>query len=507
MWIEPDAEIMSDEVISDKHISREQVATNAVVYSISQLLTWFGSFLTLSIVPRYLGDVVWGQLAIAGTVVATVATVLNFSIEKFLVAEIARSGAESEEVVQATIGFRLVTIPLLASISVLLLQKTHVDLVTFRIGIVLILFYAVAMLSEPLRSVLAGWEDAKRVAIVDVISAFGGLIGVPFVIFGPVVWQFTGVVLTLTVLIYRVWYIRKYVSLRPSFNFQLWKRIVYGAAGFYIVDVVVVLYSFTSIFVLRKYTDTATVGVFAQAMRLQGTFLFIPTAIGTALLPSLTRIVTASSTEFKDMQRQVMGLMFVLGLPMASVVYMLAPQLTHLLYGYNKFQQLPDVLRACAFNLIPLYISSMLYQFLIAQKKNAVWSVFLSITVLINYVSSLWLIPWYRTHHHNGAIGAVVSLVIAEVATTIMAIIVLKNIPFDVKTIVRIMKAIIATLAMLAVMQLSIRFMLLVPFIMGVSTFSLVAWKLNVLGAEEQGKLEDLVRRKLKLKPKASAVN
>ena len=40
-------------------------------------------------------------------------------------------------------------------------------------------------------------------------------------------------------------------------------------------------------------------GVYTQAQRLFGTFLFVPTALGAALLPSLARLAQASQEEFR----------------------------------------------------------------------------------------------------------------------------------------------------------------------------------------------------------------
>jgi O-antigen/teichoic acid export membrane protein len=194
--------------------------------------------------------------------------------------------------------------------------------------------------------------------------------------------------------------------------------------------------------------------------------------------------------------------MFVLGLPVATLVFILAEPLCRILYGTKAFTGLPQVLQVCAFNLLPLYISSILYNFLIAQRKNAVWSIFLLMTVGINYISSLILVPWALAHRMNGAVGSVASLVIAEVFTTIMALIVLRNNPIDRVVLGRMFRTLIPCTLMAGVMLSTRQYFILIPLILGLAAFIIPAKYLHILGADEQRKLEEVVRRKLRLRRK-----
>jgi O-antigen/teichoic acid export membrane protein len=483
-------------------ISHERVAKNAVIYGVAQLLSWCVSFFSISLIPRYLGETATGQLAIAGVAVGTVSNAVGFSVEQYLVAEIGRAPGQTERVLRAALGLRLTCIPIMVLGAILMLFATHSTHIIWVLGALSIVGCATNYISDPLRSTLAGWEDAKRVALLDFALVFGSLVQIPFVIFGPIGLTIVGLCVTLVVFAFRMYYVRKHIVLTPLVDFTLWKQIFLGSASFYVVNVVLALYVFTSTFVLKHFTNEASVGVYTQAIRLQGTFLFIPTALGTALLPSLTRLADVSATEFKEMQKRVLALMFVLGLPVATLVFILAEPLCRILYGTKAFTGLPQVLQVCAFNLLPLYISSILYNFLIAQRKNAVWSIFLLMTVGINYISSLILVPWALAHRMNGAVGSVASLVIAEVFTTIMALIVLRNNPIDRVVLGRMFRTLIPCTLMAGVMLSTRQYFILIPLILGLAAFIIPAKYLHILGADEQRKLEEVVRRKLRLRRK-----
>ena len=166
-----------------------------------------------------------------------------------------------------------------------------------------------------------------------------------------------------------------------------------------------------------------------------GTFLFLPTAVGYALLPSLTRLAEADRATFARLQQRVFGLMAVLAMPIAVLALMLAHPFCRLLYGSEKFQSLPVTVQFSALNLIPLYVTMLMYRFLIAQRRNAIWSLFMLGTVLLN-AGLCWLLIPLTLHSprlHTGTVGAILAAAIAETVTACFALILLKVNPLTPK--------------------------------------------------------------------------
>ncbi len=396
-------------------------------------------------------------------------------------------------------GLRLCLLPLLALVSLSALAIAHVSPTIWQIGLITLASVSVAFVFAPLRAVLMGWEEARPISIYTFIMGLAPLLAIPFLAGGPVTFSiitfFGGLPATLAVVLA----IRGRVKLRPRLDTATWRFLIWGSSTFLVTEFVAQFYDLGSVFILRHFTDEAAVGVYSQATKLLGTFLFLPTAVGYALLPSLTRLADANPATFARLQQRVFGLMAVLAMPIAVLALMLAHPFCHLLYGGEKFRSLPVTVQFCSLNLIPLYITMLLYRFLIAQKRNAIWSGFMLGTVLLNAGLCWLLIP--RTLHsawpHTGTVGAIVAAAIAETVTAICALILLKVNPLTRENGLRIVGGLVASGGMAGAMWLTRDWFFVLRGAVGMAAFGIVAWKLQALGDEEQQQLASLLRSKL----------
>ncbi len=511
---------MAAEIIVDPPpTANERVVKNAFIYLMGQLLTWSATFFYVSIVPRHLGEAGMGRLTLTGTTIGTVTGVLGFSIENFMVAEIGRDRNSTERLVRALIGLRVVLLPVMLACVFAALAITKASPIVRLLTEVSLIGTCIGFLVGPTNSVLAGWEDAKRVASFSILSSLTPFLVIPFLHYGPLAIIIVGLICSLPVTILTVRSVSRHISLRPIFDTGIWKRLIVGSFGFYATDLVLQFYASGTIFALKHFTDEATIGVYSQANKLLGTFLFLPSALGMAMLPSLARLADASKSDFKRMQERVMVVMIVFGLPVATLAFMLATPLSQLLYTKHKFLALPIVLKACAFNVIPLYMTTIMYRFLVAERKNAIWSLFLLGTVILNGILCFVLVPitMRMPGVHSGAVGAVIACTIAEASTVIFAFILLRNNPINRYMVGRIACSFLATAGMAVVIWVTrdvfALFQQLFPGLpeavksgltlltrsaLGVGTFIVCAWSLKVLGADDQRKLTEIVLRKLR---------
>ena len=164
----------------------------------------------------------------------------------------------------------------------------------------------------------------------------------------------------------------KFVRLKPTFVLAEWKSLVVGGGAFFANEMTAQLYDFVTVLLLTRLTDAPTVGVYSQAIKFQGSFLFVPVAIGTAMLPSLARLADSDTAELRKIEQRTLIVMIATSLPVATLVYLLAHPLCHLLFGRKLLAGVPDVLQVSAINMLPLYISTVFYRFLVARKKNGI---------------------------------------------------------------------------------------------------------------------------------------
>ncbi len=485
--------------ISEVETSGQRVAANALTYLLAQVVTWGVSILVVAVQPHLIGEAGLGQLRIANTVVGTVITFACLSLEQYLIAEVGRNKTETEQLLRASFGLRIALLPIMVDVIALGFYVMNVSQIVWMIGFIHILRVGIGFVGLPIRSVLAGWENAKLVAAIDFVPVVAPLFAFPFLFMGFGVIVVPLVDLAAVVLLY-LWlarYMSRHLRIMPTFRFAEWRRLVHGGAPFLVNEMNAQLYDFVTVFLLKKFTDEAQVGVYSQAIKFQGTFLFVPVAIATAMLPSLARLADANRKEFKIMQQRTLVVMVATSLPVATMVFLLAHPVCHLLFGHKLLAGVPRVLQISALNMLPLYLSTVFYRFLVAERKNGVWSVFLTGTVVLNGVLCNYLIPMAHTRLHNASMGAAASSLIAECCTMVFALILLKMNPFNSDTLGSIVKTVLATAIMGAVIWKLRNVFVLVPATVGMGVFVVLAWKLKILGDEEQAKLTELVRRKL----------
>ena len=480
-------------------ISHERVAKNTLIYIVGQLVSWAMTFVAVAVIPRRLGEAGMGQLTIAGTAVGAVANMMMLGLDGFISAEIGRNRDSSEKIVQAFMGLRLTLLPFLALGAIVALKLAHVSPIIWRIGAITLISTSVAFVFAPLRAVLMGWEEARPISIYTFIMGLSPLLAIPFLAGGPVAYSGVTFLAGLPATLAIVLALKGRVRLRPRLDTKTWRFLVLGSSTFLVTEFVAQFYDLGSVFILRHFTDEAAVGVYSQAVKLLGTFLFLPTAIGYALLPSLTRLADADALTFARLQQRVFGLMAVLAMPIAVLALMLAHPFCQLLYGGEKFRSLPVTVQFSALNLIPLYITMLLYRFLIAQRRNAIWSLFMLGTVLFN-AGLCWLLIPLTLHSawlHTGTVGAIVASAISETITACCALVLLKVNPLTRENALRVAGGLAASGAMAGAMWLTRDWFFVLRGAIGMIAFSAVAWKLQALGQEEQEQLASIARSKI----------
>jgi O-antigen/teichoic acid export membrane protein len=485
------------ETAPPEETTNRRVATNAVVYFAGQCVSWVVTFLTLSLIPRKLGEAAWGQLAAIGSSAVVMGTVFMFGMEGFLVAAIGRDRTSSERLVRVVIAIRLLAVPGLVAGIALLVLTLHPDRAMWILAYYVIASQAITLLSDPLRAVLTGLEEAKNVSFLDIIQVSLPLTCVPFLSHGPSAYMVALCAANAVTLILRWKVLRGRISTRPMFDKVIARSLLLGGAPFVLNDLTMSLYGFTSIFVLRSYAGDAATGEYGASQRLIGTFLFIPTALASAIMPAMARLNEVDPAELRTLQERVLGVLIVLAIPVGVMAVFLAEPFCRILYGPTKFHGVPLLLQLAAIKLAPIYVVTVCYRFLIAERKNGIWSFFLMGTVVVNVIASIFLVPLAKQWFHNGAAGAILAGTIAESMSMLGAFCLLRWNPLTKQFLAQMLRAAIAGGAMSLTLWLTRGLFIIIPAILGTLVFFVVGFKLDVLGKDEQRKLTDLIQSKL----------
>jgi O-antigen/teichoic acid export membrane protein len=489
---------------------RPSVHKNFVIYVSAQLLTWTVTFISLSVIPRLLGEDSSGKIVVASTAATLPTSLLTLGIDQFLMKEIGRDPSQTKRLLGGLVGLRIALLFVAIFGTVLtgtLLHATAFDWVLIAIWMPSAFagFFTIGF-----RSVFTGHEQAKRVSASDLIATCSSLFAIPFLSHGPIALAVAGsATMVLNVTLQWRW-VRQIAHVVPIVDRRLWTELVRAGLPFCVNTYLLASYAFVQVFIMRRMVGDAGVGVSGQVTRLFGTFMFIPVAMTSALLPSLARMADSDPEAFNRTKLRVLGLLVVLGLPVEILMIVLGPPLCQLLYSKGKFIEMPLALQTIALAIIPMYIVSSMYQFLVAQGRAGVWSRFLASTVVIYGIVAALAIPACQRMFQNGPMGGAVATVVAEMASAIAAIILLKVNLFDRDLRSRMVRAILAAGAMAAVMlgalkavtmalpqenEIALALRLIIPGGIGLATFAGLAWALKVLYPQDQEKLASMLTK------------
>ena len=489
--------------------NQQRVARNAGVYLVITLISWCVTFVGLSIVPRCIGEEINGQLVLAGTTVQMVFTFGGLCLETFLMREIGRDHRQADALVRATMGLRLTTMVALLVASYFALGSLHAKPVVMTYGLLWFPGAFISAMSEPLRQALAGFERARETSVSDLCVSSSSIFAIPFLLlssktqivaYGAIVLICAQTIIQAATFFLRARWLRGVISLRPLFDATIWVRLIRGGVPFMLNNYVSFLYTYITLLVLNHFMKETAVGEYSQSSRLLGTFLIVPSVLAAALLPVLTRMAGQDPKAFLEAKIRVLTVLIVSCLPVMAGVILLAPPLCHLLYGAHKFVHVAQALQMGALLLLPLYIVIVVYQILVAQNKNGVWSFVMLGTLVLNTGLAWVLVPYTMKSLHNGIVGATWAMTIAEGTAMVFAFVLMRVNPFAPVLLNRVLRGLAATAAMALVIvwtrdevgRLRLPFtylallQLAVPAALGACVFLLLAGLLRAFPPQEQ---------------------
>jgi O-antigen/teichoic acid export membrane protein len=113
----------------------------------------------------------------------------------------------------------------------------------------------------------------------------------------------------------------------------------------------------------------AAVGWYSAAARLVGTAVFLPYALTTALLPTLSRLWTEDKARFASLSRRMFALAMLMAVPVSLVLFCLPEQLIAVL-RYDSFTESIPVLRVGGITTLLFFASFALGTTIIAADRQ-----------------------------------------------------------------------------------------------------------------------------------------
>ncbi len=483
-----------------------RVARNVLVTLGTQLLSWALTFAVTLFLPRYAGDAGLGKLAFAASLAALFSTVIPLGTSTVLVREIARDRSRTGELLLAAICLRvplglLMTGLLIGTISILhAVSPSHYSDLTRTLVIIAALGMVVGVVNDALASALQGQENLTRqnaAVLTEKFLSSGLLIGL--IALRQPLWMLASVALftvSVSLCINFAAFRPLLASLRRP-RMETLRFLVAAGLPFFALGVFRMIYNQVDVPILAFFTDDRTVGWYNIAIRLLGSTLFIPVALATALLPSLTRMHAESPERFLAALRRALALVILCAMPIAVPLVVLPRKiLLGFLHYPPTFAHSAPILAIYGVGVLLWYASQITGTGLVVLDKQKEMCRISVIALVLTLAGCLGLIPLACHLWHNGGIGAALTDVGVEVYMNAAFLLALPRGTFDAHALRVLLGACIAVVPMAALMLLLHGALQWAGAALGVGIYAALCYRLGCLSRDDIGMLRSAFARR-----------
>ena len=189
------------------------------------------------------------------------------------------------------------------------------------------------------------------------------------------------------------------------------------------------------------------------------------------------------------------------GAPIAVGTYIFASQGTAFVYGARAYGPSADTLRVFSFYVLPVSVNIALGTVLLASGKQLPWALSKASMLLLTFVASFAVVPYFQQRTGNGGTGAAAMTVVAELGMTAAALLLLPRGLVN----VRPWRDLGAPLLASAVMAVAGRLLSPAPFLLAMAG-ALAAYAVAVVAFGAAGRRDlEMIAEVLRRKPKASS--
>lgn len=468
------------------------IARSSFFSTLGKLSVKIISFAFTIFIIRWLGDAEYGQYTLIWSYVTIFAMFSDAGLNMYALREIAQKNPQSQYIAGNITVIRLIlaglTMVLLIVTARLLNYPERFQLYVLLASIILLL-YAV---QDTLDTVLQAHErfDLAALAIVA-----GQLV---FVVVGAVLliagWHITGLIIAalLNVLVSAVlaWYLLADYS--PSLRWHIkpawWPGFIQASVWFGLIKLGLSWSLKIDIVILSWFWLDKMVGWYGAAYAIVLGVVVISNSVNAALYPTLSRQYAQQPANMLQIYQLVLKYLLLLSLPIAGGVFLTADKWVTLLYGMD-FGPTAAALKILIW-VIPLTFTSEFLRYALlatAQERAAGWG--LAGAILFNLIFNLWLIP------HYGLLAAAFIAVVTEALLVIFYGRQLFAAPKSLDWGQVLLKPLLATLILMAIIKLAAPISLPGQLLLGVIIYAGSIWKLGIVNADEYKLVLNLFQR------------
>jgi O-antigen/teichoic acid export membrane protein len=395
-----------------------RIAGNAASMLTSNVISRAMSFVTYTLVARFLGAFQFGQLSLAVALFSIFQLIAVVGLTTLVTREVSKD--------RSTTGryfFNASFVVLFASIlSVLILFATVrvLDYAPDTSFVILLLALGLVpfALSQIAEAVFMAWEEMQLIAYANVPANVGQVIVVFVLLTSGFDVRYVAITMAVVYLVILLidWFLLFRVIKVPRARLDLpfAVQITKTASTFLGIQGTTALRSNIAILILSKFVTETEVGFYNAAAQLAVPLRLIFDNFVASVFPVMVRRFEASKEAMQRIAHNIIELLMAVALPGVVGIFLLARPLIDLIYGVESFEQSVVLLQITIWIPILKAFTTVIGQMLWASGREKVTLRISLIDLVIKAVLTVALVSQF------GLIGAAVSVLLEQVFNAVL---------------------------------------------------------------------------------------
>jgi O-antigen/teichoic acid export membrane protein len=387
-----------------------QLARNTMFLTAASIGQKAVAFLYFAVIARTIGDSATGAYFLALGLTTTIGVLDDLGLTSVLIREVARNKETATSYIKNIVGLKLLTIPITLVLAFVLpgllgfseaaAGLTHIAVMVMLLDTISLSFYGVLRGMHVLKYESVGiFVGQTLTTIFGCAVLFGGMEDLRLLILALILGSGWNALFAAYNVVKRL----GVTALIPSYSMGLMPLKM--SFMFFLSAIFVKVYSYVDSFTLNLVLGGAAVGIYAVAYKLTYAFQFLPLAFIGALYPAMSAQAN-DPRALKETLLKAEWYLALIGAPIIFGIYALAPEIINMFYSADYAESVPT-LQILIFALLFIFMDFPMGALLNASGRQAVKTGIMGMTMVINIIANLTLIPMI------GIPGAAVSALIS----------------------------------------------------------------------------------------------
>ena len=394
---------------------KQTVAKNTVWLSISN----FGGRIIKAIIiiygARVLGTAGWGVFSYAVTLAGFFTSFMDPGVNAILMREVPKAEEKEKTTLLSTTLVIKLTLIAITGLFIIFIAPSFSTLPGARVLLpVVVLIIAFDTMREFFSSFIRAMEKMEWEAGIFLLTNVGIVIaGFIFLAISPTARSFGWAYVAGTAIgaITATFVLRRYLkNIFSFFRVRLIKPIVTSAWPFAITGALGVLLTNTDILIISWMRTASEVGIYSAAIRIVQVFYIVPAVLQLSTLPLFARLANRDNEKFRAGLERIVGLIFLISIPLALGGAILGTQIMKLVFG-AAFAPGSLAFKILILTLIVDFPTTIVSAAVFAYNRQKGLIITSLIGGISNVIFDLVLIPRF------GIAGSAVATLIAQIAS------------------------------------------------------------------------------------------